>query len=209
MKRLVILLAWLPLVACKKNPEPEPASLLAPQGTSAPATGASPVPASPVSSLTPPAALPIDVTWEDPSEFKRLATNNPMRKATYLVPRAKGDSEDGELAVFYFGPGQGGSIDDNVNRWVGQFKDVPAGSVKRADREANGLKQHTVEIEKGTFSSGMPGGPTKAKTGYGLLGGIVSSPSGVYFFKLTGPSATVKAAHVPFYKLLDSVKAQS
>jgi hypothetical protein len=39
-----------------------------------------------------------------------------------------------------------------------------------------------------------------------LLGGIVSSPSGVYFFKLTGPTKTVKAARDPFLKMLDSVK---
>jgi hypothetical protein len=209
MKRLVILLSWLPVVACKKNPEPPAPSLLAQPTASVTAAPVNPHAAAPVSSLTPPAALPIDVTWEDPSEWKRLSTTNPMRKATYLVPRAKGDTEDGELAVFYFGPGQGGSIDDNVKRWVGQFKDLKPDSVKRADREANGLKQHTVEIETGTFSSGMPGGPTKPKSDYGLLGGIVSSPSGVYFFKLTGPRATVKAAHAPFYKLLDSVKATS
>lgn len=207
MKRLLILLAWLPVMSCKKNPEPPAPSLLALPTASA--TIATPHAAAPVNSLTPPAALPIDVTWEDPSEFKRLATKNPMRKATYLVPRAKTDTEDGELAVFYFGPGQGGSIDDNVNRWIGQFKDVKTDGVKRADREANGLKQHTVEIENGTFSSGMPGGPTKAKPDYGLLGGIVSAPSGVYFFKLTGPRATVKAARAPFYKLLDSVKTST
>jgi hypothetical protein len=205
MKRLLFLLACLSMPACKKNPEPPAPSLLTVPATSA--TAASPRAPGPVSSLTPPAALPIDVTWEDPPEFKRQATSNPMRKATYLVPRASGDSEDGELAVFYFGPGQGGSIDDNVKRWVGQFKDVDSDAVKRADREANGLKQHTVEIEKGTYASGMPGGPTKPKADFGLLGGIVSSPSGVYFFKLTGPRATVKAARAPFYKLLDSVKA--
>jgi hypothetical protein len=202
MKRLVIALAWI-LVACKKNPEPSPPSLIA---LPTPGPAASAAPAAPVTSQTPPAALPIDVTWEDPPEFTRLSTQNPMRKATYLVPRAKGDSEDGELAVFYFGPGMGGTIDDNVNRWVGQFKDTKPDSVRRANREAHGLKQHTVEIDRGTFSSGMPGGPTQPKPNYGLLGGIVSAPSGEYFFKLTGPSATVQAAHAPFYKLLDSVK---
>jgi hypothetical protein len=130
-----------------------------------------------------------------------------MRKATYRVPRASGDKEDGELAVFYFGPGQGGTVEANVQRWIAQFAGVPSGGVKRADRSAHGLRQHTVEIEKGSFSSGMPGGPTKVKEGFGLLGGIVESPSGPYFFKLTGPSATVKASRETFLKLLDSVKA--
>jgi len=44
---------------------------------------------------------------------------------------------------------------------------------------------------------------------YALLGAIVVSPSGPeYFFKLTGPAATIKAARAPFYALLDSMREQ-
>ncbi len=131
-----------------------------------------------------------------------------MRKASYVVPRAAGDSEDGELTVFYFGAGQGGGTDANVERWVKQFGDVKPGDVRRADREANGLRQHTVELDSGTFSAGTAmGGSGTPKPNYGLLGGIVEAPSGSYFFKLTGPSKTVAQAKADFYKLLDSIKA--
>jgi hypothetical protein len=147
---------------------------------------------------------PLHITWLDPPAFKRVPPSNPMRKASYVVPRADGDKEDGELTVFYFGPGQGGGVDANVDRWVKQFGDVKPGDVKRADREANGLVQHTVELESGTFSGGMGGGPQKPN--YGLVGGIVETPSGAYFFKMTGPSKTVKKAAPDFYKLLDSIK---
>lgn len=132
-----------------------------------------------------------------------------MRNATFVVPRAAGDSEDGELVVTYFGPGQGGSIDANIERWLGQFSDRTPVEGRRADRTVNGLLQHTLEIDEGTFSSGMPGGPLTAKKGYGLLGAIVVAPTGSYFFKLTGPKATVKAAREKFYQLLDSVKPTS
>ena len=108
--------------------------------------------------------------------------------------------------MFYFGPGQGGAIDANVDRWVKQFPDVKPDAVRREERQANGLRQHTVEISSGTFSSGMPGGPTQPKPGFALLGGIVEAPSGAYFFKMTGPTASVKAARDAFYKLLDSIK---
>jgi hypothetical protein len=201
MRLLSIALLGL-VTACKKDAEPasQPSLLVPPQATPASPAGA------PADSRTLPSQLPVDVTWEDPPAFQRVPTNNPMRKATYRVPRAKGDSEDGELSVFYFGPGMGGSVDSNVDRWVKQFSGIKPEDVQRGDREANGLKQHTVHIASGTFSSGMPGGPTTPKPDFGLLGGIVQSPAGVYFFKLTGPRATVKAAHDPFYKLLDSVK---
>ena len=130
-----------------------------------------------------------------------------MRKASFIVPRADGDAEDGELTVFYFGPGQGGSVDANVDRWVKQFGDVKPGDVRRADRDANGLRQHTVELDSGTFSAGMMGGGGKPKDKFGLVGGIVETPSGAYFFKMTGPAKTIKKAKPDFYKLLDSVKA--
>lgn len=187
--------------ACKKDPEPVGAV------PAAPAPQPPPPPAAPPLSSVAPANLPMALTWEDPSGWERRPVNNPMRKATYRVPKVGSDTEDAELAVFYFGPGQGGGIDANVDRWVKQFSGVPGDAVKRADRHVNGLRQHTIEIEKGTFSSGMPGGPTTPKPGYGLLGGIIETPSGAYFFKLTGPSATVTAAKTTFYKLLDSAKS--
>ena len=133
-----------------------------------------------------------------------------MRKASYEVPRAAGDTEDGELAVFYFGPGQGGSIDANVDRWVKQFSGISANDVKRADREANGLRQHTVEIERGSFDAGQmatAGDAKGAKKDFALEGAIVETPGGAYFFKMTGPSRTVLAARASFLQLLDSVRA--
>jgi len=192
---------------CEKKP-PEPTA------TTQPASPSPLVPSPPQAAPAPAPAVagsaqqePLHITWVDPPAFKRVPPSNPMRKASFIVPRAPGDSEDGELTVFYFGPGQGGSIDANVDRWVKQFGDVKPADVKRADREANGLRQHTVELESGTFSAGMMGGGGKPKDNYGLIGGIVESPSGAYFFKMTGPSKTVKQAKPDFYKLLDSIKA--
>jgi hypothetical protein len=149
---------------------------------------------------------PLHISWVDPPAFKRVPPPNRMRKASYVIPHAPGDGEDGELSVFYFGAGQGGGTEANIQRWVKQFGDVKASDVKRADREANGLRQHTVELDSGTFSSGMGMSNASPKPNYGLLGGIVDAPSGAYFFKLTGPSKTVAQAKGDFYKLLDSIK---
>jgi len=188
-------------VACEKKP-PEPSAQPASPFLPAPSAAAAPLPATPA----PAASMqqePLHITWVDPPAFKRVPPSNPMRKASFVVPRAAGDAEDAELTVFYFGPGQGGSIDANVDRWVKQFGEVKPSDVKRADREANGLRQHTVELESGSFS-GMGGG--KPKEHFGLIGGIVETPSGAYFFKLTGPTKTVNQAKPDFYKLLDSIK---
>jgi len=190
-------------LACRKTPEP----------TGAGSSESSQVAKGPGSAAQqPPADLaspPVEVTWVDPPGLRRVPPKNAMRKASYEVPRASGDSEDGELAVFYFGPGQGGSIDANVDRWVKQFSGVSPNDVKRADREANGLRQHTVEIQHGSFDAGQMamGGSKGPKPDYALQGAIVEAPSGAYFFKMTGPARTVAAARAPFLQLLDSVRA--
>jgi hypothetical protein len=130
-----------------------------------------------------------------------------MRNASYVVPRAAGDGEDGEFSVTYFGPGQGGSIDANVDRWVKQFTDVPADRVRREDRKTNGLRAHFVEVPSGTFNANTMGhGGERLKKDFALLGAIVEAPSGVYFFKLTGPKKTVENAKKSFDALLASIK---
>jgi hypothetical protein len=190
---------------CKKTPEPT-GGTAAPPSPPAPSAEAKPAP---TPAPTGPQALPpVEITWVDPPDWKRAERTNPMRKASYTIPRAGSDKEDAELGVFYFGPGAAGGIEANVDRWVKQFVDLPKERVVRADRQANGLVQHTVEIDSGTFNaSAMSAGKSTPKSNYALLGAIVEAPSGAYFFKLTGPKATVMAAKKQFYAFLDSIKA--
>ena len=201
---LVLLVSFCGL-ACRKTPEPPGTGT-----SSASHVSQGSVPNPHVASLGSASAGPA-ITWVDPPGLRRVPPKNAMRKASYEVPRVSGDSEDGELAVFYFGPGQGGSIDANVDRWVKQFSGVSAKDVKRADREANGLRQHTVEIEHGVFDAGPMAmtGSKGPKNDYALEGAIVETPSGPYFFKMTGPARTVLAARAPFYQPLDSVRSGS
>jgi hypothetical protein len=197
------LAAALVVFGCKKAPEP--ANTLGPSLIPPAATVSAHSHAMPAAS----AGSSVQVTWVDPPEWKRAERASPMRKATYLVPRASGDKEDGELGVFYFGPGQGGAVEANVDRWIKQFPDAKLEDVKRADRSVNGLIAHTVAIDSASFNAGamgMPQGKAEPKANYGLLGAIVETPAGAYFFKLTGPKATVAAAKAPFDKLLESIR---
>jgi hypothetical protein len=129
-----------------------------------------------------------------------------MRVATYAVPAAKG-AEEGECAVFFFGPGQGGGVDDNVARWGTQFEGAP--TPQRSTSTVAGLRVTRAAVA-GTYLA--PGGPmmqsTGKKTGYRLLGAIVEAPGGNVFFKLTGPAATVAAAQADFDALVASIRKQ-
>jgi hypothetical protein len=143
------------------------------------------------------------VRWNPPQRWSQQP-ERPMRVATYSVPSAQGDPEGGECAVFYFGAGQGGTIDDNINRWIGQFENGATHS--RSLKDVNAMKVSFVQIN-GTYLS--PAGPMMQtqgkKSDYRLLGAIVQAPQGLVFFKLTGPAKTVAAAESEFNGLIESV----
>jgi len=134
-----------------------------------------------------------------------------MRAATYQVPSAAGDPEGGECAVFYFGPGQGGGVQANIDRWIAQFEQPdgkPSADRAKHGRETiGGLSVTKIDLS-GTFLGGGPamGAGSAKKPGYRLLGAIVEAPEGPVFFKLTGPSNTVRSAEKEFEGMLASLK---
>jgi hypothetical protein len=151
-------------------------------------------------------AMDLGVAWKVPAGWQPQG-ERPMRVATYTVPKAAGDPEDGECAVFYFGPNQGGGVDDNIDRWVGQFAD-PDKPV-RSQQTVAGMAVARVSVD-GTYlaPAGMNMAPTGEKKNYRLLGGIVSGPNGNVFFKFTGPRKTVEQASKAFDGMLASLKQQ-
>lgn len=147
------------------------------------------------------------LAWTDPPGWTRRPGSNPMRVAEYSVPHVAPDAEDGECVVTTFGAGQGGSVDANIDRWVRQFEPESAGALQKSDRTVAGMKITTVELA-GTFRGmampGGPQGPAAPKRGVRMVAAIVEAPEGAYFFKLTGPDVSVKAARPAFDALLDS-----
>ena len=128
-----------------------------------------------------------------------------MRVATYTVPKATTDTEDGECAVFYFGSGQGGDVQSNIARWAGQFQ--TSQQPEQSTTDVNGIKVTLVKIS-GSYAA--PSGPMMQSQGmkpnYRLLGAIVEAPEGAVFFKTTGPAATITAAEKQFSELVASIK---
>src|SRR5258708_33517422 len=78
------------------------------------------------------------VQWTQPKSWQAQAARA-MRLATYLVP------EGGECGVYYFGPGQGGSVQANLDRWIGQFSE-PEGKPEIQNKTVPGLKVTTVDV---------------------------------------------------------------
>lgn len=153
------------------------------------------------------------VNWTAPASWKSQASR-PMRAATYAVPATPGDKEDGECAVYYFGPGQGGSVDANLERWTKQFEQPDGSPASQAaqvkKRTIHGIAVTTVDVAGAYSGMGGPMAASKSvKTGYRLLGAIAEAPQGAVFFKFTGPAKTVAANKAKFEDLVASLKNAS
>jgi hypothetical protein len=148
--------------------------------------------------------------WTAPAGWKAERAQ-PMRAATYTVPATGGDTTAGECAVYFFGVGQGGPVQANVDRWKAQFStpDGKPAAAQVATRTVRGLTMTTIETA-GSYS-GL-GGPMAAAqhavSNYRLLGAIVESRGGNIFIKFTGPDKTVAANRMKFQELLGSFQLE-
>ena len=134
-----------------------------------------------------------NLTLNVPDAWNNTGKRNSMRLATYEIPAVAGDKEAGELAIFNF-PGGGGPVGQNIRRWVGQF-DSKGREHKITKGKAGEHDYYLVEVS-GTYNKSV--GPpirrqTKPVEGSRMLAVILQLEKGVYFLKMTGKDATVKA----------------
>ena len=105
----------------------------------------------------------------------------------------------------------GGSIDANLNRWVGQFKQddgSPIADAKPTEIEVSNCTIHQLRLQ-GTFgdSMGGPMGPKTDRKNYKMIGSIIVTESeGNYFVKFYGPAKTVDANAKAYDDLIHSFK---
>ena len=199
------------LLACSRSPaEPAPSGAGA-TSSSQSLTDADHAPNTKPASGAPPSTghQATGLLWNDPPNFVRVAPKSPARAAEYKIARVSADPEDAECVVMTFGPRQGGTVDDNVKRWLDQFNPVVP-TPRRATLEVNGMHATFVEVT-GTFAGNMmPNGQGQvmpaSKPGWRMLGAIVESPSGLWFFKLTGPDLTVRTAAQGFEDMVRSAR---
>lgn len=150
------------------------------------------------------------LTWTAPTGWKSQGSR-PMRAATYTVLAAEGDPEDGECVAYYFGPGQGGSVEANVQRWIGQFRTADGGpaddAAKTSTRTINGIHVTLVDVTGTYMFKPFPRAPKATpKPGYRMLAAIAEGPKGNVFFKLTAPRKTADEAEAAFQKMLGSFR---
>ena len=140
--------------------------------------------------------------WAAPAGWTSKGSTQ-MRAATY-------ETGDAECVVYFFGQGQGGTVEANLARWGGQFtingQPAPA---KTAKKTVHGLNVTTMDVT-GTYvaTGGMNMTAQPPKADNRMLAAIVEGPGGNIFIKYTGPLKTVTANAGKFDTLVNSFQKE-
>jgi len=144
-----------------------------------------------------------------PEAWKKKTPRSRIIEHEYEVPAVEGDEQAGRMTVM----GAGGSIDDNINRWVGQF-DLKGGKPKKEESKIAGQKVYLVDIA-GTYKDTPPGaGPFSGakpilRENYRMLAAIIATEKdGNHFVKFYGPKKTVGENEDAFKKMIESLKVK-
>jgi len=141
-----------------------------------------------------------------PKEWEAGKPTSQMRLAQYVVPGPGGDAE---LVVFRFAGGAGG-VQANIERWQGQFQ-PPEGKTMADISTTKKLKVGTLDVTFLTVSGRyvaamMPGTDEKHDDAdYGMLAAIIEGSGDAFFFKCTGPKATMDIWGTAFEAMLNGL----
>lgn len=145
------------------------------------------------------------LTFEGKAPFVRRVPGSSMRAAEYIVEGAP----EWPLTVFFF-PGQGGGVEANVQRWVGQFHQKDGADSKDAAEVTHskvaGLDVTRVEV-RGAYGGGMtlPGKEAQTLDEGMLLAAIAEGAEGPVFFKWVGPASLLTEHEKAFDALIASI----
>ncbi len=142
-----------------------------------------------------------------PGTWKKKIPAVNMIESEFEIPNVEGEDLPGRMTIM----GAGGSVDANIDRWIGQFKQPDDSSTKDKTKiEKKKIADHDVNIVtiSGTYLDGgmRPLGPKTEREDYVMLAAIVEMPDGgLYFIKSYGGKKTMEANRKGFMKMIDSL----
>lgn len=141
------------------------------------------------------------IAWDFPANWKPTAPASSMRLAQATIP---GSAGEGEVIVYFFGVGGGGGVEANLQRWEEQIT-----GENQATRQAfeSGAYRVSLVEKSGTLQpSTMGSGPQAPVPNSRMLAAVVEGEGGPWFFKATGPEATIVEAREAFLAMLRSIR---
>lgn len=152
-----------------------------------------------------------------PADWVQVKPKSNIVQYEFSAPKLDEKEKDKAARITF--TASGGSIEDNLVRWYGQFEQADKSSTKDKSKvekfEVAGQTIHFVDIP-GTFKDTMGAGPfapSKAPTlreNYRMLGAIIETKElGNHYVKITGPADTVEKLAEGFKKMLKELVVKS
>ncbi|HVX09677.1 MAG TPA: hypothetical protein VHC22_00610 [Pirellulales bacterium] len=132
----------------------------------------------------------------------------------FEVPASKGDDKPARATVM----GAGGTVDENLSRWYGQFRQPDDSDTKKAAKveKKDIAGQHVTVVDiSGTYldkpAGPFAGGAAIDRENYRMLAAIIETnkkgtKTGNYFIKLIGPNQTIADNKQAFDRMIDSLQ---
>jgi len=111
-----------------------------------------------------------------------------------------------EVAVFWFGPKAGGTIDENLKRWDGFFSPIWLREIERDSTKPDALVWGRW---RGRYQSTMGAPALHGSDTTEMLAGIVPTSQGSVFFKAVGSVASLEAVRLTLHGLLQAAKQEN
>ena len=152
---------------------------------------------------------PGTLKFTTPEGWEPRAGSSTMRVAEFVLPARDGAAGNAELVVYYFG-GSGGSVDANIQRWLGQMQQpdgrATADVATRDTRTVNGLRVSLLDVSGTYVAEVRPGATEKHNSpGFRMRTAVVETARGPYYVKLVGPAQTVAAWNTSIDQFLGSL----
>lgn len=144
-----------------------------------------------------------------PDAWRRRQPRNSMRLAEFTLPPDPGATDTAEVVVYFFGAGQGGDVEANVERWRMQFTDEDGSHPDPAvEPVADAFHPTTLVEMSGRYARGMGMGssPEDARADQVLLAAVVEAPAGNLYVQMYGPSAVVRAQRDAFVRFVRGIR---
>jgi len=147
------------------------------------------------------------LTLKSPAGWKRVKPKTRIVEYEFSVPPVKGDERPGRVTVM----GAGGSVEANIDRWVGKFRQPDRKSTRQRTqvekKQIAGQTVHVVDIT-GIYRDQLgPFAPAKYRENYRQLAAIiVTEKLGQHFVKFVGPRRTVAANEKAFAAMLETLQ---
>lgn len=139
---------------------------------------------------------PKSLSWKLPEGWIERDPGSAMRLMEAAAPGPV------EIVIFFFGEGQGGSVESNFERWRSQVD--PTADPVETSLDTNGLKISILD-QSGTLRPSPMAGVTEPRPGSRMIAAVIEGEGGPWFFRATGPASALAEREPEIVAFLQSL----